>query len=127
MAAIEVEGARELRNALRKLDKTLPKELARIHKRIATPVAEKVRQAAPPGPTGRLARSVKAYGTQRSASVGAGARIKYAGVNNYGWPKHDIIGSHFLEDTFDGQEASMLADYEKELDTFIDSGFKITS
>jgi phage gpG-like protein len=119
--SIEIEGRKELARSLRQVDKTLPKELARIHKRVATPVAKRAERNAPKGSTGRLARSVRAYGTQKAAAIGAGVRIKYAGVQNYGWPRHHIVGQHFLENALHDSEKTMLIEYEAELDEFIDS------
>lgn len=44
--------------------------------------------------TGRLARSLLA----RDAAQGLtfGSDVVYAGVQNYGWPRRNIIGRHFL-------------------------------
>lgn len=47
--------------------------------------------------TGRLARNIRQGKTKTSATVRAGGRgVKYAGVQNYGWPAHNITPHHFL-------------------------------
>ena len=121
VADVRIEGARELARSLRAVDKGLPKEMARIHKRVAEPVADKARAKAPKR-TGRLASSIKAYGTQRAAAIGAGARLPpYAGVIEYGWPRHRIVGKHYLTSALHESQGSMLATYEIELDDFIGS------
>jgi len=115
----ELEGARELVKALRTIDRDLPKELQKIHKSIAEPVAEAARLKAPVGKTGRLKRSVKAYGTQRISAIGAGARLLYAGPIHYGWPAHNIVAQPFLNTTLTENQDSMINNYETELDDFI--------
>ena len=46
---------------------------------------------------GRLAKSIRAGATQKAGVVRAGnnGKVKYAGVINYGWPKHNIKATMF--------------------------------
>lgn len=51
-----------------------------------------------PKKTGRLAKSVRAGATQKAGVVRADSngKVKYAGVINYGWPKHSIKATLFF-------------------------------
>lgn len=118
-ARIEVTGLRELNRNLRAVDRELPKETARIHRAVVEPVAERA-AARVRSRSGRLAASVRGYGTQRAAQIGAGARLKYAGVNHYGWPGHNIEGNPFLTDALTESRLQVVADYERMLGVFIE-------
>ena len=119
---VKVEGLRELSKALRAVDKKLPKEVAKIHKKIAGPVAKKAAAKAPRGKTGRLSASIKAYGTQKAAAIGAGVRLPpYAGVIHYGWPAHNIKAAPFLTEALHESERDMVNSYEVELEDFINA------
>jgi hypothetical protein len=51
-----------------------------------------------PRKSGRLAASIRGNRAKNKAVVAAGkARVPYAGVQNYGWPKRGIKGSGFLQ------------------------------
>lgn len=83
--SIKVEGALELRKALRKADADLPKELTAIHRKLAELV---VRHALPNVPvrSGKLAASVKAQASQRYAKTKAGTAksVPYAAAVHWG-------------------------------------------
>lgn len=56
----------------------------------------------PVGATGLLRSSVRAGKAKTRATVSAGrAKVPYAGVINYGWPKRGISPVHFLNDALD--------------------------
>ena len=71
---IRVEGLRELRSELKAIDSKLPKEIQRAAKEAAEAVADRVRAdfSGRPGVAPKVAPSVKALATQRSASVRVG-------------------------------------------------------
>jgi hypothetical protein len=51
-----------------------------------------------PHKSGKLAASVRGNRAKAKAVVMAGgARVPYAGVQNYGWPKRNITGSHYMQ------------------------------
>lgn len=83
-AAIEIEGARELRRSLKQAGAM--GDLKKASKQAAEVV---VRQAVVlvPKRSGRLAKSIRAAGLQSSAEVRAGrASVPYAGPIHFGWP-----------------------------------------
>lgn len=122
---VKVEGARELRSALRRADSTLPKEMAVIHKAIAEPVARDAARRVR-SKSGRLARDVRALGTQKVARVAAGrASIPYAGPNHFGWPvgstmRGTYAGNPFLTDAIWANRAASIQRYETMLADFLD-------
>lgn len=57
-----------------------------------------IAEAAAPKLTGALAASIRGNRAKSKAVVTAGrASVPYAGVQNYGWPAHNISPSGFLE------------------------------
>lgn len=84
---VRVEGARELARSFRQAGGSA-RELAGAYRAIARQLAGPARAAAPVGPTGRLAASVR--GTARSTAAvlaAGGARVVYAGPVHYGVPR----------------------------------------
>jgi len=95
---IEVEGARELRRLLRKVEsKEINKAIRSANKASAEVIRDRAREIAPVA-SGRLKRSIAAKGSQSSGSVKAGsaARVPYAGPIHYGWPSRNIKKQPFL-------------------------------
>lgn len=97
---VDLEGMREFRKHLRNVDKSLTKEIGRMHKRLADEVvmpgvrdrAGQSRSALSGGST-RLgsagAKDIKPRGTQKAASIIAGKKTPYLmghewGSKNYG-------------------------------------------
>jgi len=82
---LKIEGLKELRSELRKMDKTLPKEMRPINKEAADTVRDTARKEAPVI-SGKLVRSITARAGQKDASVKAGsaARVPYAGPVIFG-------------------------------------------
>ena len=78
---VRVEGLREFRRDLKKLEPEVAKELRKDIKAAAGKVAA-VASAAAPRRTGAYARSIKPYVTARGASVGS--RLPQAGVLHWG-------------------------------------------
>jgi hypothetical protein len=82
---VQVEGLKELRSELRRLDKALPKELRPINKDAADAVRDTAKDEAP-HISGKLIRSITSRAGQKDASVKAGsaARVPYAGPVIFG-------------------------------------------
>lgn len=79
--AIRVEGLRELRRDLRKLQPAVAKELQKDLRDAAGKVAQEARARAP-RVTGRYARSIRPYVTAKGVSVGS--NLPQAGVLHFG-------------------------------------------
>ena len=80
-AGINVEGLKEFRRDLKKIDPELVKELRTELLSIATEIALETRQRVPTGPTGRARASVRAGVSGNNAYVAGGK----ASVPYYGW------------------------------------------
>ena len=78
---VRVEGLREFRRDLKKLEPEVAKELRRDIKDVAGRVASEAAARAPKR-TGAYARSIRPYVTARGASVGS--RLPQAGVLHWG-------------------------------------------
>lgn len=97
---ITVENAREFRRVVKKVGgKEAQKALKDGHKEAARIVADSSKKSHVPVRSGTLQKSIRPQGTQREAKVAAGrARIPYAGVIHYGWPRRNIKATNFLTD-----------------------------
>lgn len=84
--SIKVEGANELRRALRGVRvEGLGKQLGPINKSAAQIVAQDALPHVPVGATGRLKASVRALGSQKAGRVRAGsAKVDYAAAIHWG-------------------------------------------
>ena len=88
--SIRVDGAVELRSAIRQVDREMGKALAAANKGAAQRV---VRVAEPlmPTRTGRLKRSLRALGSQRSGRAVAGkASVPYAAAIHWGRKRGNV-------------------------------------
>lgn len=83
-ATVQLKGAGQLAKSLKKAGADM-KDLRDLNKQAAQIVAPEAKTLAPKK-TGRLAKSVRA---------GNNGKVKYAGVINYGWPKHSIKATLF--------------------------------
>jgi hypothetical protein len=85
--------------------------------------AEVVKQKADglvPRRTGKLARSVRAAASQKSARVRAGyQRVPYAGPIHFGWPARGIRPNPFLYDALDARRGQVVEVYERGIDRLI--------
>ena len=92
---LQLKGAAQLAKGLRQAGADL-KDLRDINEQAAQIVAPAAKALAPQRP-GRLAKSIRAGATQKAGVVRAGnnGKVKYAGVINYGWPKHNIKATMF--------------------------------
>lgn len=109
---VSVEGARELRKAL----KTVGDEAKAGLKETNLEVAEIVARAAVtkvPAQSGALRETIRAAGAQTRASVKAGfKRVPYAGPIHFGWPDRGIAPQTFLYDALDSRRGEVLDAYQ---------------
>jgi hypothetical protein len=109
-AAIEVEGAPQLRKAFKKLGGR-SKDLSAIHGDIASDVADKAQQLVPYA-SGRLSRSIKGTKSASRAAVTAGQRLPpYAGPIHFGWRARNIEPQPFLYDALDSRRGEIAKRY----------------
>lgn len=104
---VRVEGLDELRRVLRRVaDKELTAALKEVHHAAARVVVDKALPNVPVR-TGRLKRSVRALGSQRSGRAVAGsARVPYAGAIHFGRKKGNVgspPGNHSGPNKVDGR------------------------
>lgn len=108
---VSVDGARELRKAL----KTVGDEAKAGLKDVNLEVAEIVARAAVtkvPSRSGALRETVRAAGAQTRASVKAGfKKVPYAGVIHFGWPARGILPRPFLYDALDARRDEVMDAY----------------
>lgn len=86
---IKIVGARDLRKALREVDKEAPKAISKVHKAIATRIATDAKRRASSRPRrepmGHIAPTITARGSQTKASIRAGgARAPDIFVQEFG-------------------------------------------
>lgn len=117
--AVRVDGARELRSALRKL-KGDANDLKEANAAAAAIVANAAAARAPHR-SGRLAATVRGNKAVGRAQVrGGGASVPYAGPVHWGWPAHGIEGNPFIPDAAQDTEATWLPMYEAALARAVD-------
>jgi hypothetical protein len=86
----------------------------------AATIVKKKADGLVPVRTGRLAATLRASGTQKSARVRAGfKRVPYAGVVHFGWPARNIRPQPFLYEALDSRRAEVLAVYDERLSQLI--------
>lgn len=67
--------------------------------------------------SGTLKRTLRASATQKSGVVRAGTKkVVYAGVINYGWPKHNIKAQNFMQTGLSMSEAEIISLYAQAMD-----------
>lgn len=97
---VQVDGARQLRRTLRKLGDDLG-DLKAAHLDAAT-IAKRAVAAEAPTRTGKMRATIRASGTKTAGIVRVGnnrksaSGVRYAGVQNWGWPKRNIKANGFL-------------------------------
>jgi hypothetical protein len=113
-AGVEVEGAKELRKALKRMDGRLD-DLKDTHKAAAEIVAAAARPLVPVR-TGALLSSLRTDRRASGASVLAGrSRIPYAGVIHFGWPGHNIEPQPFLYEALDARREEVAEAYDRKI------------
>ena len=114
---IEVEGLRELRRDLAKLeDRGLLNELRQAHKD-ASERAAKAAAAEAPERSGRLARSIKPKPKNDEGRVkaGTGKRVPYAGPIHFGWRNRGIEPNQFIYRGISRVIKDIQKDYERDV------------
>jgi hypothetical protein len=115
--AIEVEGLRDFKRMVRKInDQELREELKEANYNAAKIVADEAASRAPVR-TGRLANSVRANRAVAYGAVKAGsaARVPYAGPIHYGWPARGIEGKPFINEAVTEKLGEARKDYQKRI------------
>ncbi|GAA3342980.1 hypothetical protein GCM10017714_33650 [Curtobacterium pusillum] len=116
---VQVDGARKLRATLKAAGDDLT-DLKAAHREAAEIAARASAALAPVGPTGRLQRTIRASGTKTAGVIRAGtARVPYAPVIHWGWPKRRIKAQPFLSDGARDSEGRWLPVYINHLDTIV--------
>lgn len=113
--AIEVEGARELKRIIRKLNKQeLRDEMKEANFNAASIIADEAADRAPKR-TGRLANSIRANKAVAYGAVKAGsaARVPYAGPIHYGWSARGIQAQPFIHEAIDARLGKAREGYEE--------------
>jgi len=93
---LNVEGRRELARQLRQVDRELVKGLKSANEAAAAVVAQRA-MGEVPRRSGALAATIKPSATQSVGRVAVGsAKVPYAGVIHWGWPRHHIRANQFV-------------------------------
>ena len=117
--AVTVEGARELRAALRRMDDRLVRQMRDVNADAAEPVAEEARRLVPIL-TGALEADIRVSKGARSAAVLAGRRlVPYAGPIHFGWPARNIEPQPFLYDALDARREEVADRYRRAVDALV--------
>jgi hypothetical protein len=118
-AGITVEGGRQLRKALADLDPKLD-DLKDAHQRVSKIVEQHAKGNAP-RKTGRLANSIRGNRAKTRATVKAGgARVRYAGPIEWGWPKRNIEARHYLVNAAHDTEPTWQRIYLEDVNDLLD-------
>ena len=108
---IGVEGARELRKALKTVGDEAKAGLKDVNLEVAEIVAREAVTRVPVR-SGALRETVRAAGAQTRASVKAGfKKVPYAGVIHFGWPARGILPRPFLYDALDARRDEVMDAY----------------
>lgn len=111
---VEVDGLREVVRSLERLG-TEAKDLKDAFKRIGNIVVQDA-QARAPKKSGALANSIKASNTKNKSNIRAGTgKVVYAGVQEWGWPRHGIEGSHYLASAVEAKQGEVIRALDSEL------------
>lgn len=125
---VRVEGARELRRALRRAEIDVKDDIKDAHKTVADIVVARARQIVPVAPAtmstavpGMLRDSLRTGQTQTAAIARAGKKaVPYAGPIHWGWFRRNIHPSLFLTKAASETEPKWVAEYEKKFDGILD-------
>lgn len=125
---LRVEGARELRRALKKAEIDVKDDIKDAHKSVAGIVVARARQLVPVAPSsmstavpGLLRDSLRTGQTQTAAIGRAGKKsVPYAAPIHWGWFKRNIKPALFLTKAASETEPAWVAEYEKKFDKILD-------
>ena len=123
---IRVEGAKELRSALRSIAPELRAEMRAINleaARVVLPVA----LARVPVRSGRLRATVRVLASQRAGRIAAGKKlVPYAGPIHFGWPKRHIRPQPFLYEALDSRRTQVIGVYQRRVADVVDKAMRRT-
>jgi hypothetical protein len=114
---IEVDGLRELRRDLSRLEnKGLLNELRQAHKD-ASERAAKAAVSEAPERSGRLAKSIKPKpkNSEGRVKAGTGKRVPYAGPIHFGWRNRGIEPNQFIYRGISKVIKDIQKDYERDI------------
>lgn len=96
MLTVRVTGQDRVQRAFRTMGLRV-RDLSAAWDRIGAAIRRTAVPLTPVGKSGALVASLRQGAGKSSAVVRAGGRgVVYAGVQNYGWPGHNIAAKHFL-------------------------------
>ena len=118
-AAVEVEGARQLRKALAELGDDAVDDLKAVNMEgVDIVLAEALTRV--PVRSGRLYETVRGSATKTRGTIRAGfKRVPYAGPIHFGWPARNIEPNLFLYDAIDERRGEVIAAYKDNIDKLI--------
>jgi len=122
---VKVQGARELRAALKRAGISLA-DLKAANQAVGALVA---RAATPHAPrrTGRLggsARAAKAAG--RARVMAGGASVPYAGPIHWGWPARHIAPQPWIADAARDTQGAWMSEYQDAIDQIVQTVHRST-
>ena len=115
-AAVEVEGARQLRKALTELGDDAVDDLKAVNMEgVDVVLAEALTRV--PVRSGRLYETVRGSATKTRGTIRAGfKKVPYAGPVHFGWPARNIEPNLFLYDAIDERRDEVIAVYKDNID-----------
>jgi hypothetical protein len=118
-AAVEVEGARQLRKALAELGDDAVDELKAVNMEgVDIVLAEALTRV--PVRSGRLYETVRGSATKTRGTIRAGfKKVPWAGPTHFGWPARNIEPNLFLYDAVDERRDEVIAVYKKNIGKLI--------
>lgn len=117
-AAVEVEGAPQLRRALKHMGDDAG-DLRDANREAARDVEHEA-ESKVPVVSGRLRSTIKSRANKRAASVVAGgARAIYGPPIHFGWHRRNIEPDPFLYDALDERRGDVVARYEKRIGALV--------
>ena len=115
-AAVQVQGAREVRATLRKLGQGT-RDMTQVHRQVAAmvigPAQSRTRHL-----TGALAASYKVKASAAKAQVGSS--LVYAPVQEFGWPRHGITPSLALTGALEDNRGAIADAYNAYVADLVD-------
>jgi hypothetical protein len=114
----EVKGGARLRATLKNVEEGL-EDLKAVHAEVADIVVDRA-QTTVPRLTGQLAGTIRGSGTRTMAVVRAGyAKVPYAGVQEFGWPRRNIPPNPYLRPAAKETEPTWLRTYNDEIEELL--------
>jgi hypothetical protein len=124
--AVRVTGLRELRAELKRLEKVAEwrREFRQAGLGAAAIAAAEARRRVPVD-SGELLNSIRPGSTATRGYIAAGnnTRVPYAGVIEWGWPKHNIRPDPYLEPAVQAKESQIVKFYLAAVDRLAKRAF----